>query len=94
MIFLIFVSISQFKFILLVVRAAVCVCVWSGRAMATCLILMFGRLGAVGGSNFVGILLDGHCELIFYLYGALIISKSTSISAIFQAFENSIIFYL
>ena len=45
------------------------------RAMATCLILMFGRLGAVGGSNFVGLLLDGYCELIFYLYGALIISK-------------------
>lgn len=43
--------------------------------MATCLILMFGRLGAVGGSNFVGLLLDGHCELIFYLYSALILSK-------------------
>ncbi|XP_055305410.1 synaptic vesicle glycoprotein 2A-like [Sitodiplosis mosellana] len=46
------------------------------RAMATCLILMFGRLGAVGGSNFVGILLNGHCELIFYLYGILILSCS------------------
>lgn len=45
------------------------------RAMATCLILMFGRLGAVGGSNFVGLLLDGHCELIFYLYAALILCK-------------------
>lgn len=45
------------------------------RAMATCLILMFGRLGAVSGSNFVGILLDTNCELIFYLYGALILSK-------------------
>lgn len=43
--------------------------------MATCMILMFGRLGAVAGSNFVGILLDGHCELIFYLYGILILSK-------------------
>ncbi|XP_031628421.1 synaptic vesicle glycoprotein 2C [Contarinia nasturtii] len=46
------------------------------RAMATCLILMFGRLGAVGGSNFVGFLLNGHCELIFYLYGLLILSCS------------------
>lgn len=45
------------------------------RAMATCLILMFGRLGAVGGSNLVGLLLYGQCEIIFYLYGALIFSK-------------------
>lgn len=37
----------------------------------------FERLGAVGGSNFVGILLNGHCELIFYLYGILILSKFT-----------------
>lgn len=43
--------------------------------MATCLILMFGRLGAVGGSNFVGLLLDTNCELIFYLYGVLILCK-------------------
>lgn len=44
---------------------------------------MFGRLGAVGGSNFVGLLLDSDCELIFYLYGALILSKfqpSTNLS--------------
>lgn len=36
---------------------------------------MFGRLGAVGGSNFVGLLLDTNCELIFYLYGVLILCK-------------------
>lgn len=47
----------------------------SNRAMATCLILMFGRLGAVSGSNFVGFLLNTNCELIFYFYGALILSK-------------------
>lgn len=45
------------------------------RAMATCLILMFGRLGAVGGSNFVGLLLNINCELIFYFYGILILSE-------------------
>lgn len=44
------------------------------RAMATCMILMLGRLGAVAGSNFIGIMLNGHCELIFYLYGILILS--------------------
>lgn len=51
-----------------------CCCYNRHRAMATCLILMFGRLGAVGGSNFVGLLLDVNCELIFYLYGGLILS--------------------
>lgn len=43
--------------------------------MATCIILNFGRAGAVAGSNFVGILLENNCELIFYVYSALILSK-------------------
>lgn len=43
--------------------------------MATCLILMFGRVGGVGGSNFVGLLLKEDCELIFYLYSGMILSK-------------------
>lgn len=45
------------------------------RAMATCLILMLGRVGAVGGSNFVSSLLHHNCELMFYLYSGLICSK-------------------
>lgn len=45
------------------------------RAMATCLILMFGRIGGVGGSNFVGLLLDVNCDLIFFLYSGLILSE-------------------
>lgn len=48
-------------------------------AMATCLILMFGRIGGVGGSNFVGLLLDDYCDLIFYLYSGLILSESRNI---------------
>lgn len=43
--------------------------------MATCLILMFGRLGGVGGSNFVGLLLDVNCDLMFFLYSGLILSE-------------------
>lgn len=43
--------------------------------MATCLILMFGRVGGVGGSNFVALLLNVDCELIFYLYSGMILSK-------------------
>lgn len=45
------------------------------RAMATCLILMLGRVGAVGGSNFVSSLLHVNCELMFYLYSGLIFSE-------------------
>lgn len=65
--------------------------------MATCLILMFGRLGAVGGSNFVGLLLDINCELIFYLYGAMILSEYVWLSATVaddHCFHIFIVFFL
>lgn len=45
------------------------------RGMATSFILMFGRIGGFAGSNLVGILLAGMCPTIFYLNGALLISK-------------------
>lgn len=35
------------------------------RGMALCFIMMFGRIGAVVGSNFVGAVLEGNCDLIF-----------------------------
>ncbi|XP_058444418.1 synaptic vesicle glycoprotein 2C [Malaya genurostris] len=41
------------------------------RAMALCLILMTGRLGAMVGSNLVGFLLTYNCDLIFVLLGGL-----------------------
>lgn len=37
--------------------------------------LMFGRLGAVAGSNFTAILLDDHCEIVFYLAGSVLLGK-------------------
>lgn len=43
------------------------------RAMALCLILMTGRLGAMVGSNVVGFLLTHNCEMIFTLLGGLLI---------------------
>ncbi|XP_053698458.1 synaptic vesicle glycoprotein 2C [Sabethes cyaneus] len=43
------------------------------RAMALCLILMTGRLGAMIGSNLVGFLLTYNCDLIFILLGGLLI---------------------
>lgn len=46
------------------------------RGMATSFILMFGRIGGFSGSNIVGLLLANMCTSIFYLNGALLISKS------------------
>uniref|UniRef100_A0A182NCP9 Major facilitator superfamily (MFS) profile domain-containing protein n=1 Tax=Anopheles dirus TaxID=7168 RepID=A0A182NCP9_9DIPT len=43
------------------------------RAMAVCISLMFGRLGSVVGANIVGMLLDSHCELTFWISGISLI---------------------
>lgn len=45
------------------------------RAMATCFIFMCGRVGGLFGANFVAILLEHHCSLIFNISAALIFSK-------------------
>lgn len=45
------------------------------RATATSFIFMCGRLGAVMGSNLVGILLVSNCEMIFYSFSVVLISK-------------------
>ena len=43
------------------------------RAMALCLILMIGRLGAMAGSIFVAYLIVHSCELMFALFGGLLL---------------------
>uniref|UniRef100_A0AAG5DWY1 Major facilitator superfamily (MFS) profile domain-containing protein n=1 Tax=Anopheles atroparvus TaxID=41427 RepID=A0AAG5DWY1_ANOAO len=43
------------------------------RAMALCLILMTGRLGAMAGSNAIAFLLTYDCDLIFILFGGLLL---------------------
>ncbi|CAO1393250.1 unnamed protein product [Diamesa tonsa] len=43
------------------------------RAMALCLILMIGRLGAMAGSIFVAYLIVRSCELMFALFGGLLL---------------------
>lgn len=43
------------------------------RAMSLCVVLMFGRIGAVAGSNFVSFMLVTHCQLMFGLFGGLLI---------------------
>lgn len=49
------------------------------RAVATSFVLMCGRLGSVLGSNFIGLLLDTHCNAIFYMFAATLTSKQTTI---------------
>lgn len=48
------------------------------RAMATCFIFMFGRIGGLVGSNLIGVFLEDSCSSIFYVFSALTLSKLTS----------------
>jgi MFS transporter, VNT family, synaptic vesicle glycoprotein 2 len=41
------------------------------RAMAVCMSMLFGRLGSVASSNFIGFMIDKNCELTYYLYAGL-----------------------
>lgn len=45
------------------------------RAMAVCVSLMMGRVGSVTGTNFVGLLLDDYCEVVFCSTGLILISR-------------------
>lgn len=45
------------------------------RGMATSCIMLFGRLGSFSGGTLIGILLTNNCSLIFYICGAMLISK-------------------
>lgn len=45
------------------------------KAIATSFIILFARVGNVGGSFIIGLLLENHCTLIFYLFGGSLISK-------------------
>lgn len=48
------------------------------RAMATCFIFMFGRIGGLAGGNLVGVLVENNCNLIFNVFAGLSFSKSCS----------------
>lgn len=43
------------------------------RAMAVCVSLMMGRVGSVVGANWVGLLLDNYCEIVFSANGLFLI---------------------
>lgn len=43
------------------------------RAMSVCISLMFGRLGCVFGTFFIGALLKNYCDISFYVCGGSLI---------------------
>lgn len=46
------------------------------RAMSLCIVLMIGRFGAVAGSNFVSFMIVSQCELMFGLFGGLLLTSA------------------
>lgn len=55
-----------------------------------CILLMFGRLGGIVGANVAALLLDNHCETVFYLSGSSILGKillKTLILSILNAYS-------
>ncbi|XP_055846219.1 synaptic vesicle glycoprotein 2B [Episyrphus balteatus] len=42
-------------------------------AMAMCLVMMTGRLGAVVGSNVIGLVIFTNCNMLFYIYVGIIV---------------------
>lgn len=46
------------------------------RAMATCFIYMFGRVGGLAGGNLIGFFVENHCNSIFYTFGVLSLGKA------------------
>lgn len=49
------------------------------RAMAVCILAMFGRMGSIVVANVFGLLLDYHCETAFISMAALLFCKYLSI---------------
>lgn len=45
------------------------------RAMATSFVFMCGRIGGVAGSNIVAMMLENNCDMIFYVFSAVLVSK-------------------
>lgn len=62
------------------------------RAMATCFIFMFGRIGGLSGGNLVGALIETNCTAIFNVYGGLAIGIFSNIFLTFYENAVSVIF--
>lgn len=42
------------------------------RSMAVCVAMLFGRLGSVLASNFIGSFVEDYCELTYYALASLV----------------------
>lgn len=62
--------------------------------MAVSISLIFGRLGTVSGTNMVALLLDDHCEMVFYLSGSSLIGDIRNIGFFEIICKFIIIFFL
>lgn len=58
------------------------------RGMGTSFVMLCGRVGGFSGSILIGLLLADMCSVIFYLYGALLISEN-NISYCLIIIQNS-----
>lgn len=43
------------------------------RGMALCFVMMFGRIGGVAGSNFIGAVINGYCGVIFIVAAIVLV---------------------
>lgn len=60
------------------------------RGMATAFILMCGRIGGVGGSSIIGLMLNINCAVIFYLSSGVLISMNPFIDVGFPIWRMTI----
>lgn len=49
------------------------ICCDLSRGMALCFVMMFGRIGGVAGSNFLGAVINGYCGVIFIVAALVLV---------------------
>ena len=58
--------------------------------MALSLVLMIGLIGAVVGSNLIGVLLSMHCTTVFYIFDCILFCAAFSTYNILNRIEKSL----
>lgn len=58
------------------------------RGMALCFVMMFGRIGTVGGSNFIGAVIHGYCDVIFMVAAPCLVVAASVTYYILQKHER------
>lgn len=55
--------------------------------MALCFVMMFGRIGTVAGSNFIGAVIHGYCDAIFMVAAPCLVVAAAATYYILQKHE-------